>query len=259
MPLDNRLYDCGGDIWWSEDQPLSMLRTMLNPVRLGFFRDELIKTMRMGLTERRVLDVGCGGGLLAEEVAHLGLLVTGVDPSQRSLVTARKHAAQSDLRINYVAGAGELLPFANVSHDIVICCDVLEHVDTPSRVIGEIARVLKPKGIFFYDTINRTLISKVAVITLFQNWRLTSCAPANLHEWNKFIKPIELREMMAQHGLQNRVLCGMRPAANPIDLIRHMRKRKRGEISYGELGRRMKMRVTGDLSISYMGWAVKSS
>jgi hypothetical protein len=64
--------------------------------------------------------------------------------------------------------------------------------------------------------------------------------------------------MMAQHGLQSRILRGMRPGANPINLIRNMRKRKRGDISYGELGRRMKMRVTGDLSISYMGWAAKS-
>jgi len=119
--------------------------------------------------------------------------------------------------------------------------------------------VLKPDGVFFYDTINRTLISRVAVITLFQNSRFTSCAPAKLHDWNRFIKPIELHEMMAQHGLQNRVLFGIRPAANPISLIRHMRKRKRGEISYAELGRRMQMRITRHLSISYIGWAVKSS
>src|SRR5437867_4259656 len=132
MSVDNRLYDCEGDIWWSDDQPLSLLRTMLNPVRLNFFRDGLIKTVGKDLTGRRVLDVGCGGGLLAEEVVRLGLLVTGVDPSQRSLLTAHRHAAQSDLRINYIAGTGELLPFANASHDIVICCDVLEHVDTPA-------------------------------------------------------------------------------------------------------------------------------
>ncbi|HEV2690619.1 MAG TPA: bifunctional 2-polyprenyl-6-hydroxyphenol methylase/3-demethylubiquinol 3-O-methyltransferase UbiG [Bryobacteraceae bacterium] len=257
MPVDNRLYDREGDIWWNDDQPLSMLRAMLNPVRFGFFRDELTKVIPMGLTGLKVLDVGCGGGLLDEEVAQLGLLVTGLDPSQRSLVTARRHAAQSELSINYVAGKGERLPVANASHDIVICCDVLEHVDAPDRVISEIARALKPNGIFFYDTINRTLASKVAVITLFQNWQVTSCAPANLHEWKKFIKPLELQEMMARHGLHNRTLCGMRPGVNPIELIRQMRKRKRGGISYAELGKRMKMRITDDLSISYMGLAVK--
>ena len=258
MPVDNRLYDREGDIWWNDDQPLSMLRTMLNPVRFGFFRDELAKVRPMSLAGLKVLDVGCGGGLLDEEVAQLGLLVTGLDPSLRSLETARRHAAQSGQRINYVAGTGELLPVANASQDIVICCDVLEHVDVPDRVISEIARALKPNGIFFYDTINLTLLSRVAVITLFQNWQVTSCVPANLHEWKKFIKPPELQEMMAQHGLQNRALCGMRPGANPIELIRQMRKRKRGLISYGELGRRMKMRVTDDLSISYMGLAVKA-
>ena len=130
MTIDNQLYDRGGDIWWNEDEPLSMLRTMLNPVCLGFFRDQLINSKRTGLTGRRVIDVGCGGGLLSEELAHLSLLATGVDPSQRSLVTARSHAAQSDLRINYVAGVGELLLLASASHDIVICCDVLEHVDS---------------------------------------------------------------------------------------------------------------------------------
>ena len=259
MPVDNRLYDQEGDIWWSEDQPLSLLRTMLNPARLCFFRDELIKTMHTDLTGRRVLEVGCGGGLLAEEVAHLGLLLTGVDLSQRSLVTACRHAARSDLRINYVAGAGELLPIASASHDFVICCDVLEHVDAPDRVISEAARVLKPNGVFFYDTINRTLVSKMVVITLFQEWRVTSCAPQNLHDWNRFIKPNELLEMMAQHGLQSRMLRGMRPGANPISLICNMRKCRLGVISYGELGRRMRMCVTGDLSIAYMGWAVKSS
>jgi 2-polyprenyl-6-hydroxyphenyl methylase/3-demethylubiquinone-9 3-methyltransferase len=134
----------------------------------------------------------------------------------------------------------------------------LEHVDAPDRVIAEIARVLKPNGIFFYDTINRTFISKVVVITLFQDWKVTSCAPPNLHDWNKFIKPNELREMMAQHGLKSRILRGIRPGANPINLIRSMRQRKRGDISYGELGRQIKMRVTGNLSVSYMGWAVKS-
>jgi 2-polyprenyl-6-hydroxyphenyl methylase/3-demethylubiquinone-9 3-methyltransferase len=229
---------------------------MLNPVRLGVLRDELLQTMEIA-KGRRVLDVGCGGGLLAEEVARLELLVTGVDPSQKSLVTAHRHATRSDLRIDYVAGTGERLPFADGAYEIVICCDVLEHVDSPAGVIGEIARVLKPNGVFFYDTINRTPLSKLVVIKLFQDWRLTSCAPANLHDWGKFIKPIELQEMMAQHGLQNRVVYGMQPAANPIDAVRNIRKCKRGEISYGELGRRMKMRLAADLSISYIGWAVK--
>jgi 2-polyprenyl-6-hydroxyphenyl methylase / 3-demethylubiquinone-9 3-methyltransferase len=254
MPIDNQLYDRPGDIWWNEQEPFSILRTMVNPVRFDFFRAIL---MHEGRTEGRALDVGCGGGLLAEECARLGLLVTGIDPSTRSVRTAQEHAVESDLTINYLAGAGERLPFADASYDVVFCCDVLEHVESPTRMIAEISRVLKPNGFFMYDTINRTLQSRIAIIGVFQEWQWTSCAPPNLHDWNKFIKPRELREMMAQNGLEPRSVVGMKPQANPIDLICQMRKRKCGQISFGELGRRMNMRAVADLSMSYMGWARK--
>jgi 2-polyprenyl-6-hydroxyphenyl methylase/3-demethylubiquinone-9 3-methyltransferase len=257
MSVDNRLYDRPGDIWWNEQEPFSMLRTMLNPVRLGFFHAVLTDEGRIDPHGRTALDVGCGGGLLAEECARSGLVVTGIDPSICSVRTAQEHAVQYDLAINYLAGAGELLPFAEASYDVVFCCDVLEHLESPIRVIAEISRVLKPNGFFLYDTINRTLRSRIAVIGLFQQWHWTSCAPLDLHDWNKFIKPAELREMMAQNGLQPRSVVGMKPQANPIDLICQMRRRKRGQISYGELGRRMKMGAAADLSMSYMGWALK--
>ena len=235
-----------------------MLRTMLNPVRFVFFRSILMDDVGIDTRGRTALDVGCGGGLLAEEFARLGFSVTGIDPSPRSLLTARNHAAASELAIHYLAGAGERLPFAGESHDVVFCSEVLEHVESPSQVIAEISRVLKPDGVFLYDTINRTLRSKIAVIEVFQEWKWTSCAPPNLHDWDKFIKPRELRETMLRHGLEPRATVGMKPFANPIDLIRQLRKRKRGEISYGELGRRMKMRRAEDVSICYMGWAVKA-
>jgi 2-polyprenyl-6-hydroxyphenyl methylase / 3-demethylubiquinone-9 3-methyltransferase len=257
MPVDNQLYNRPGDIWWNEQQPFSMLRTMLNPVRFGFFHAVLTEEGRIDPRGRTALDVGCGGGLLAEECARWGLLVTGIDPSTSSVRTAQQHAAQSDLTINYLAGAGELLPFAEASYDVVLCCDVLEHLENPTRVIAEISRVLKPNGVFLYDTINRTLRSRICVVGLFQQWQWTSCAPRDLHDWNKFIKPGELREMMAQNGLQPRRVVGMKPQANPIDLICQMRRCKCGKISYGELGRRMKMRAAADLSMSYMGWALK--
>jgi 2-polyprenyl-6-hydroxyphenyl methylase/3-demethylubiquinone-9 3-methyltransferase len=194
---------------------------------------------------------------LTEACARLGLLVNGIDPSAHSVRNARKHAAESGLTIHYIAGAGELLPFADASYDVVFCCDVLEHVESPIKVIAEISRVLKPNGLFFYDTINRTLRSRIAVIGLFQKCDWTSCAPRDLHDWNKFIKPNELREMIAQCGLEPARVVGMKPQANPIDLIWQMRMRKRGKISYGELGRLMRMGPSADLSISYMGWATK--
>jgi 2-polyprenyl-6-hydroxyphenyl methylase/3-demethylubiquinone-9 3-methyltransferase len=257
MPVDNQLYNRPGDIWWNEQEHFSMLRTMLNPVRFEFFRGVLMEQISGDARGRSALDVGCGGGLLAEEFARLGLRVTGIDPSRPSVLTAGKHAAENGLAIRYLAGLGESLPFSDCSYDIVICCDVLEHVDDPARVIAEIARVLKDGGLFLYDTINRTLRSRIAVIGAFQQWEWTSCAPANLHDWSHFIKPRELRAIMAEHGLEHGGAAGMSPRANPIELIRQMRKRKRGQISHGELGRRMRMGVSRDLSMSYMGWAVK--
>jgi 2-polyprenyl-6-hydroxyphenyl methylase/3-demethylubiquinone-9 3-methyltransferase len=251
---DNELYNRPGDIWWDDREHFSMLRTMLNPARFGFFRDVLKNEARVG---NRMLDVGCGGGLLAEEFARLGLYVTGVDPSLSSVTTARNHARQSGLQIDYLTATGEKLPFANGSFDSVVCADVLEHVDSPPVVIAEISRVLKNGGVFLYDTINRTLRSRVAVIGIFQEWKWTRCAPPNLHDWNKFIKPREMRRMLAPQGLQSRPVVGLQPRIGKIQALRQLRKRSRGEISQGELGRRMQMRAARDISMSYMGWAIK--
>ncbi len=257
--IDNALYDRDGDIWWRDEEPLSMLR-FLNPARFGYFQQVLA---RRGIEPRGMaaLDVGCGGGLLAEEFARLGCRVTGVDPSAPSLATARAHAAHSDLAITYRLGRGEDLPFAAASFAIVYCCDVLEHVTDLDRVIGEIARVLTPGGIFFFDTINRTVRSKLLVITLLQEWRLTALAPPNLHDWSMFIRPSELRAILGRHGLQSRAMVGLALRGNPLLVLPAFIQCKRGLISYGELARRittrMRIRVSGDRSISYAGYALK--
>jgi 2-polyprenyl-6-hydroxyphenyl methylase/3-demethylubiquinone-9 3-methyltransferase len=97
-----------------------------------------------------VLEVGCGGGLLSEEIARMGFITTGIDPSEQSLISAVIHAKESNLKINYMQGAGENLPFLKNSFDIVLCCDVLEHVQDLPKVISEISRVLKDGGLFIY-------------------------------------------------------------------------------------------------------------
>jgi 2-polyprenyl-6-hydroxyphenyl methylase/3-demethylubiquinone-9 3-methyltransferase len=257
--VDNALYNRAGDIWWNDDEPLSMLR-YLNPARFGYFRHVLD---RLGIDPRgkRALDVGCGGGLLAEEFARLGCRVTGIDPSVPSLATARAHAMQSSLDIDYRPGQGEDLPCADASFDIVYCCDVLEHVADVDRVMREIARVLTVDGIFFFDTINRTWLSKLLTINLLQDWRLTSLAPPNLHDWAMFIRPPELRAMLRRHGLRSREMVGLSPRGNPFPLLPALFHFKRGMISYGELARRistsMRVTVSKDRSISYAGYARK--
>jgi 2-polyprenyl-6-hydroxyphenyl methylase / 3-demethylubiquinone-9 3-methyltransferase len=257
MPVDNQIYNAPGDIWWEESRPLNALRTAINPGRIGYLRDVL---KRRGIDARATsaLDVGCGGGLMAEEVAALGLQVTGVDPSPQSIATARRHAASSGARIEYVEAAGEKLPFPDASFGLVYCCDVLEHVDDVDRVVSEAARVLKPGGVYLYDTINRTSVSRVVMIKLFQEWRSTAFMPPGLHDWDSFIKPTEIHASLTRAGLDPVETVGLKPAANPIRLFFLLRQVKKGSMSPAEMGRRSPMAISRDHSVLYAGHAVKA-
>jgi 2-polyprenyl-6-hydroxyphenyl methylase / 3-demethylubiquinone-9 3-methyltransferase len=256
MPVDNALYDRMADSWWDEGGFLHAL-TALNPARFGYMRRVLTEELRLTPATLHVLDVGCGGGLLAEEFARLGCTVTGVDPSEQSLAAARMHAASQRLRITYRAAHGEALPFANATFDVAYCCDVLEHVKDLGQVIAETARVLKPGGIYLYDTINRTAQSRLIVIKLLQEWRWTSVMAPRLHDWNMFIKPDELRRLLEQQGLIPGGLTGLKPRVNPFRVIRALRQRKRGLISYAEATRQMSPGESPDTSVAYMGYARK--
>jgi len=256
MPIDNHLYDTMANSWWDEGGCLHVLRG-LNPARFGYMRRVLVDELGIDPRGRKTLDVGCGGGLLAEEFARLDCDVTGIDPSERSIEVAQAHARLESLAIDYRTGSGEALPFPDASFELAYCCDVLEHVNDVARVIAEIARVLKPGGIFFYDTINRTFQSKLVMIKLFQDWSWTSFMPPNLHDWRKFIKPEELTAILAANGLQNHGLTGLKPATNPLQTLRLLRARKRGEITYLEAARRLDLRVSRDTSILFIGWAQK--
>ena len=259
MGIDNKLYDRLADTWWRDDSLLSLLRTVMNPVRFPYMRSVILERLGIDPAGRTVLDVGCGGGLLAEEFARLGCRVTGVDPSRESLATARAHAEQSGLEIEYATGVGEELPFEDGSFEIVYCCDVLEHVTDLDRVLAETARVLRPGGLYLYDTINRTLRSRLVMIKLFQEWPSTALMEPNLHDWDMFIKPPELVASLQRSGLENRELVGIRPAGNPVAMVRSLRGRARGEIPFDELARRLSMTESRDKSISYMGYAIKAA
>ena len=256
MPVDNLLYDRLAASWW-EDRGFLHELTALNPARFGYMRRVLREELRLTLTALHVLDVGCGGGLLAEEFARLGCAVTGVDPSQESLTAAREHAATEGLAIAYRRGSGEALPFVADSFDVVYCCDVLEHVNDLRQVIAETARVLKPGGVYLYDTINRTPRSRLIVIKLLQEWRWTALMPPRLHDWNMFIRPTELGHLLEQHGLQPGGLTGLKPRANPLRLLMALRQRKRGLLSYAEAIERMDLGESADTSVSYIGYARK--
>ena len=254
---DNALFDSLSASWWSEESYFNMLKWFVNPWRLPYFK-AVITENGIDPPNTRVLDVGCGGGLLAEEIASMGFAVTGIDQSEKSIDVARVHAQENGLAIDYRTGSAERLPFENGSFSVVTCCDVLEHIRCWERVLGEIARVLQPGGIFFYDTINRTALSKLIFIKITQEWKLTAMAPKNLHAWEMFIKPSELLESLKKQGFDNKGLVGGRLYGNLIDALRNVLRFKRGKITAAELGRRLRLKKTKKLWMSYAGYAVKT-
>ena len=254
--VDNALYDRLADSWWDQGGLLHSL-TALNPARFGYMRRVLVEELRINPSGLRVLDIGCGGGLLAEEFARLGCEVTGVDPSKESLSVGRRHATSQGLTIQYQAAVGEALPFTDASFDAVYCCDVLEHVSDLSRVIAETVRALKPRGTYFFDTINRTFLSRLIMIKVLQDWRWTALMPPRLHDWHLFIRPDDLRRELTRHGLVVGRMTGLRPRASLLRQLTALWRRKRGLVSYAAAFREMDIAESPSLSVSYIGFARK--
>lgn len=255
--VDNTIYDRIPATWWDEDGFMAVLRTSVNPPRFGYFRDLLLRRLALDPGRLALLDVGCGGGLLAEQFAALGCEVTGVDLSVPTLAAAREHAARSGLEIRYLQAGGESLPFEPAKFDVVCCCDVLEHVDNVDAVVAEIARVLKPGGVFLFDTINRTLRSRLVAIKIVQDWPLTRFVPRNVHVWEKFIRPGELAASLERHGVPAGEFTGLAPV-NPLAAIVGVLRKKIGAIDFTQLGANLLLRRSRDMSISYMGYAVRA-
>ena len=254
--IDNKLYDAEGDIWWRPDTVLHLLKTSVNPCRVGYFQT-VIDSLLINPVGQTALEVGSGGGILTEEISKMGFIVTGIEPSEQSLNTAISHARFSGLNIKYEKGTGENLPYPDNSFDCVFCCDVLEHVMDLPKVIAEIARVLKPKGVFFYDTINRTLISKLVAIKFWQEWKRWAFMPPNLHVWEMFIKPEELRTLLNKSGLEWKQHRGTKPNVSIPTMLGYLRQRTKGEIGFEELGKKFKLIESNDLNLLYMGFAIK--
>jgi 2-polyprenyl-6-hydroxyphenyl methylase/3-demethylubiquinone-9 3-methyltransferase len=255
--VDNDIYNRPGDIWWDEHEPLNAIRSAINPARIDYFT-RVLREVGVDPAGKTVVDIGCGGGLFAEELARMGTRVIGVDPSTPSLETARSHASAAGLSIDYRAGVGEELPLESGSVDIACCVDVLEHVNDLDAVISETARVLRTGGVYLFDTINRTRRSRLVMIKLLQEWRLTALLPPNLHTWEQFITPDELRTVMSRHHIEGRDMVGIGPRVKPLRLIRLLLQLRMGRISYGEFGQRAQFVVTKDLRISYAGCGTTS-
>lgn len=259
MPIDNDVYNRVGATWWDERNPLNLLHGSLTPGRFAYFRTVLADQAGRDDGGRRALDIGSGGGFLAEEFARIGFRVMGVDPSEVSIDTARRHCAAQGLDIEYRLGCGEKLPVEDGAFEVAYCCDVLEHVTDLDAVLAETARALEPGGLYLFDTINRTWMSKLIAIKVMQEWRLTRMFDTAIHEWSMFIRPDELTRMLARHGLQVGEIVGLGPRSmNPLRLV-DLARARRGTLTYGEASRRLDFRQVRSTAISYMGYAVKSA
>lgn len=243
--------------WWDEEGILHRMRTVFNPPRFGYFCRVLTEVLRLDPAGKEALDVGCGGGLLAEDFARMGYRVMGIDPSEPSIEAAAAHARASHLGIAYRVGSGENLPFKDSSFDLVYCCDVLEHVPEPGLLVAEAARVLRPGGVYAFDTINRTRRSRLLAIKLAQEWSWTNFLPAGLHAPERFIKPREMERMLAACGLELRDMTGISAHGNPFRLLRLLRRYKKGRVSLDEVGAAARFGPGRDMSIMYIGYAIK--
>lgn len=254
--INNNLYNAEGDIWWQPGTILHLLKTSINPWRVGYSKS-IIEKLGIEPKGKTALEVGSGGGILTEEICKMGFATTGIDPSDNSLKTAKNHADASGLNIKYDKGTGEQLPYPDNTFDCVFCCDVLEHVRDLPKVISEISRVLKPNGIFFYDTLNRTFISKVVAIKIWQEWKRWAFMPPNLHVWKMFIKPGEIKKLLSQNGFEWKEHKGSQPNVSIPKMLGYLRKRTKGEWTYGDLGKNFRLVESNDMNILYAGYAIK--
>jgi len=190
--------------WWDPSGKFAPLHKF-NPVRLSFIRADAAAHFGRDARSLRpfeglsLLDIGCGGGLLSEPMARLGFAVTGADASEKNIGTARAHAAQSGLEIDYRATSAEALAEEGLSFDVVLNMEVVEHVADVSAYLAACTQLVKPGGLTFVATLNKTLKS-LALAKIGAEYVL-GWLPRGTHDWNRFIPPVELKASLEESGL----------------------------------------------------------
>jgi len=230
-------FEAMAESWWDTAGPFKPLHRF-NPARLSFVRDRAVAhwgrdaaTLRP-LDGLAVVDIGCGGGLISEPLARMGAAVTGIDPSPKNIGTARVHAAQSGLDIDYRAMTAEDLAASGARYDMVMNLEVVEHVADVDGFLAASGTLLKPGGLMICATLNRTLKS-LAMAKIGAEYVLR-WLPRGTHDWKKFLTPAELSRSIRRAGLSVTALQG---------------------VSYKPL--KDEWTLTGDTGVNYMVVAVK--
>ena len=191
--------------WWDPRGPMAPLHK-LNPVRLGYIRDKAAARFARdpkkldSLKGLRMLDIGCGAGILSEPLARLGAEVVGADPSSRNIEAAKSHAARAGLAVDYRTTTAEALSDAGERFDVVLAMEVVEHVADLGLFVKRCAEMVKPGGLMITATINRTLKSFALAIVGAEY--ILRWVPRGTHHWDKFVTPDELEAALEKNALQ---------------------------------------------------------
>jgi 2-polyprenyl-6-hydroxyphenyl methylase / 3-demethylubiquinone-9 3-methyltransferase len=194
-----------GAQWWNPRGPMAALHKF-NPVRLGYIRDQAVAHFSRDpkkldcLSGLRILDIGCGGGILSEPLARLGAQVVGADPSQENIAVASAHAKDSGVSVDYRATTAEDLAAQREQFDIVLAMEVVEHVTNVDDFVATCATMVKPGGLMIAATLNRTMKSFALAIVGAEY--ILRWLPRGTHQWDKFVTPEELERALTAGGLR---------------------------------------------------------
>jgi len=216
--------------WWNPNGKFKPLH-QLNPTRIEFIKNKLISYYKIKpnnekpLKRLRILDIGCGGGLLCEPLYRLGATITGIDPSQNNIKIAKLHSEEMGLKINYVCCPPEKLNFEN-KFDIILNMEVVEHVANIDLFIENCSKIINKNGIMFVSTINKNLKSYIFAILGAEY--ILRWLPIGTHDWNKFLTPQELEEIAKKNNFTINEVIGMK-----FDLLsRHWKQSSDTTINY---------------------------
>ena len=197
--------------WWDPQGKFKPLHKF-NPIRISYIKDNIIETLKLKnkkkpLEKVKILDVGCGGGLLTEPMKRLGANITGIDASKRNIEIAKIHAKKNDLKIDYICASPENLS-ENDKFDVILNMEIVEHVDNVDFFLTSCSNLLKKNGIMFVATLNKTLKSYLFAIIGAEY--LLRWLPIGTHDWEKFVKPDDLISILAKNNLKVDALDGMK-------------------------------------------------